>query len=196
MSNHPRPDSGMAAFSQPTRIYMACVNCRAGKIKCISPGNGQPCARFTKRRLECEYLPVPDEQARAGSTTNAGRRSRKQPPPPSTPTPHLPSGSTQAPRSYGGSDRGSPPYPVQGYFPPGPQQSSSQFNPEPTDPARLIEPTRYLANFASTMPRTPRTSILVTNCLAAVAPVCHRDPSKTCKSGLAAMHSTDDVEQW
>ncbi|KAJ7447675.1 hypothetical protein FB451DRAFT_1188202 [Mycena latifolia] len=140
MSTQTRPDSGMAAFTAPRRISMACVKCRAGKVKCISPEDGRPCARCTKRRLECEYLPVPDEQARSGSTTGPRRRSRKQPPPPSAPTPHLPSGSIQAPRGYGGSGRGSPPYPVQGYFPP---QSSSQFNPGTVGPTPMIEPNRY-----------------------------------------------------
>ncbi|KAJ7440740.1 hypothetical protein FB451DRAFT_1191390 [Mycena latifolia] len=66
MSTHTRPDSGIAALTTPRRIAVACVKCRAGKIKCISPGDGQPCARCTKRRLECEYLAVPDQQARDG----------------------------------------------------------------------------------------------------------------------------------
>ncbi|KAJ7476560.1 hypothetical protein FB451DRAFT_1557405, partial [Mycena latifolia] len=104
MSTPTRPDSAMETFTKPTRIYMACVNCRAAKVKCLSSGDGQPCSRCTKKRLECEYLAVPDEQAQSGSTTDSRRRSRK-PPPPSGPTPHVPPGWTQAPPGYGASDR-------------------------------------------------------------------------------------------
>ncbi|KAJ7448328.1 hypothetical protein FB451DRAFT_1187755 [Mycena latifolia] len=61
-------------------------------------------------------------------------------PPPSVTTTHLPPGWTQAPRGYGGSDRGSPPYPVQDCCPP---QSSSQSNPGPVGPTPMIEPNCY-----------------------------------------------------
>ncbi|KAJ7447677.1 hypothetical protein FB451DRAFT_1188205 [Mycena latifolia] len=132
MSTNPRPDSGMAAVTAPRRISMACVKCRAGKVK-----------------VGLGFYPasLPDDQARSGSTTDAGRCSRKQPPPPSAPMKKNRTKSklqqllySTASRGYGGSDRGGTPYPVQGYFPP---QSSSQFNPGPVGPTPVIEPNRY-----------------------------------------------------
>ncbi|KAJ7438974.1 hypothetical protein FB451DRAFT_1192352 [Mycena latifolia] len=139
MSTHTQPDSAMAAFIQPRRIYMACVNCRAGKVKYISPGDDQPCARCTNRRLECEYLAVPKGQPQSGSTTDGRRRSRK-PPPPSGPTLHMPPGWTQASQGCGASDRGNPPQPSQGFSPP---QTASQFNPGPSVPTPMSQPNRY-----------------------------------------------------
>ncbi|KAJ7476636.1 hypothetical protein FB451DRAFT_1173505 [Mycena latifolia] len=139
MSAHTRPDSAMAAVAKPRRIPMACVNCRAGKIRCISIENGQPCARCTKRRLECEYLAVPDEQALSGSTTDGRRRSRK-PPPPSGPPSHMAPGWTQAPQGYGESGRGNQPQPSQDFFRP---QIASQFNPDPGVPGPMTQPNRY-----------------------------------------------------
>ncbi|KAJ7677635.1 hypothetical protein B0H17DRAFT_111079 [Mycena rosella] len=42
------------------RVYIACLNCRKRKIKCLSE-NSDPCARCIKMGLHCEYLPVADE---------------------------------------------------------------------------------------------------------------------------------------
>ncbi|KAJ7478947.1 hypothetical protein FB451DRAFT_1172075 [Mycena latifolia] len=147
MSTHTRPDSAMATLTKATRIYMACVNCRAGKVKvgfyaapCISSGDGQPCARCTKKRLECEYLAVPNEQARSGTTSDSGRRSRRQPPAPSAPASHMSAGWTQAPHGYQASPRGSQPQPNPGF---GPPQTASQCNPSPSVSAPIIQPNRY-----------------------------------------------------
>ncbi|KAJ7476588.1 hypothetical protein FB451DRAFT_1173454 [Mycena latifolia] len=132
----------MATFTKPTRIYMACMNCRAGKVKCLSSGDGQPCARCTKRSLECEYLTVPNEQARSGTTSDSGRRSRKQPPAPSAPASHMSPGWTQAPAGYGASSRGSQPQPSQVFHPP---HTASQGNPGPGVPNRYLPQPQHFA---------------------------------------------------
>ncbi|KAJ7085127.1 hypothetical protein B0H15DRAFT_802083 [Mycena belliarum] len=67
MSNYPRPAPAMEAFTQPRRIYIACLNCRARKVKCISPEDGTSCARCTKKGVQCEYLAVPEEHARSAA---------------------------------------------------------------------------------------------------------------------------------
>ncbi|KAJ7467648.1 hypothetical protein FB451DRAFT_1178016 [Mycena latifolia] len=125
MSTHTRPDSAMAAFTKPRRIHMACVNCRAGKTRCVSPDDGQPCARCTKRNLDCEYLTVPDEESRAGFVPDAGRRSRKRLPLPSAPAPHMATEWTQALQDSRASDTRSSPQPSQGFDTP---PTASQFN--------------------------------------------------------------------
>ncbi|KAJ7456128.1 hypothetical protein FB451DRAFT_1277046 [Mycena latifolia] len=141
MSTHTRPDSAMEAFTQPRRIYIACVNCRARKVKCISPEDGQPCARCTKKRIECEYLAVPEEQARSSSTAPGGQRSGKHPPRPSASTPQMPPAWAQAPPGYGGSNRGNPQHSGQGYYP----QNASQYHAVPGGPPPMTQPDRYPA---------------------------------------------------
>ncbi|KAJ7454234.1 hypothetical protein FB451DRAFT_1184989 [Mycena latifolia] len=55
------------------RVYIACLNCRKRKIKCMTEETDQkPCARCSRHGLKCEYLPVADEQTQSG--TPKGRK--------------------------------------------------------------------------------------------------------------------------
>ncbi|KAJ7238136.1 hypothetical protein B0H12DRAFT_1137904 [Mycena haematopus] len=61
-----------------TRVFLACLNCRKRKIKCLTnDGQETPCDRCVKKGLKCEYSPVADEQERA--THGAGYSSSPRP---------------------------------------------------------------------------------------------------------------------
>ncbi|KAJ6468025.1 hypothetical protein C8R47DRAFT_1078514 [Mycena vitilis] len=53
-------------FTKRTRIYVACVNCRNRKVRCVTvPGSEEiPCKRCTEKGLSCLYLAV----CKSGST--------------------------------------------------------------------------------------------------------------------------------
>ncbi|KAJ7476551.1 hypothetical protein FB451DRAFT_1173414 [Mycena latifolia] len=131
MSTHTRPDSAMATFTKPARMYMACMNCRAGKVKvdilCCPPRDD----------IDLLISVYPRETA---SLARVAPRRGSNPPSPSGPTPHVPAGWTQAPPGYGASGRGSHPQPSQDFFPP---QTASQFTPGPGVPAPMTQPNRY-----------------------------------------------------
>ncbi|KAJ7185160.1 hypothetical protein GGX14DRAFT_608842 [Mycena pura] len=50
------------------RVYIACLNCRKRKTKCITDDDAEekPCKRCVENRLECKYIPVNQEP---GSTS-------------------------------------------------------------------------------------------------------------------------------
>ncbi|KAJ7779408.1 hypothetical protein DFH07DRAFT_794885 [Mycena maculata] len=52
------------------RTIIACLNCRTKKMRCVTteqpPRN--PCARCTRRRIPCEYVSVPEQEAYLAST--------------------------------------------------------------------------------------------------------------------------------
>ncbi|KAJ6597483.1 hypothetical protein DFH09DRAFT_1272188 [Mycena vulgaris] len=54
-------------IQQRRRVYVACLNCRRRKIKCVTAGDQaapqNPCDRCTKRGLSCEYRAVSDASA-------------------------------------------------------------------------------------------------------------------------------------
>ncbi|KAJ7476589.1 hypothetical protein FB451DRAFT_1460771 [Mycena latifolia] len=123
----------MAVFTKPTRIHMACVNCRAGKIKVV-----------ISFYLACDnvYLLASAYPWKTASLVRAALRGgSNQLHPPSAPTPHIPPGWTQAPQGYGASHRG-PPDPNQGLHPP---LIASQLSSGHGVPAPVTLPNRYLA---------------------------------------------------
>ncbi|KAJ7106674.1 hypothetical protein C8R44DRAFT_745141 [Mycena epipterygia] len=72
------------SFNRRRRVYIACLNCRRRKIKCLTEESEQrPCERCIRKGLVCEYLPVADEQAQsAGSNPPPPTQSGFGHPPP------------------------------------------------------------------------------------------------------------------
>ncbi|KAJ7456130.1 hypothetical protein FB451DRAFT_1373002, partial [Mycena latifolia] len=81
MFAHPPPYSATPVVWRIKRAYIACVHCRKRKIKCITPREGQPCERCIKKGLVCDYLPVPEQHARSGSTSHNQEAADYNPPP-------------------------------------------------------------------------------------------------------------------
>ncbi|KAJ7480851.1 hypothetical protein FB451DRAFT_1446945 [Mycena latifolia] len=117
MFAHPPPNSTTPLVWRPKRAYIACVHCRKRKIKCITPREGQPCERCIKKGLICDYLPVPEQQARSGSISH-GQEAADYNPPPST--------SYRAPTWNHSSQEGVPPQLGSAFY--CPPQDDSQFN--------------------------------------------------------------------
>ncbi|KAJ7433996.1 hypothetical protein FB451DRAFT_1195786 [Mycena latifolia] len=55
--NPPEPNPSSASPIRK-RVYLACLNCRKRKIRCIKAGESEPCERCVRRGLQCEYLAV------------------------------------------------------------------------------------------------------------------------------------------
>ncbi|KAJ6535542.1 hypothetical protein B0H19DRAFT_1080014 [Mycena capillaripes] len=59
-----------------TRVFLACLNCRKRKIKCLTVDSEQkPCGRRVRKRLLCEYRTIAEDQeqsASAGATDSYG----------------------------------------------------------------------------------------------------------------------------
>ncbi|KAJ6556998.1 hypothetical protein DFH09DRAFT_548063 [Mycena vulgaris] len=122
MSTHTAPDSTMSLFQKPKRKYVACLNCRNRKIKCISDSEDTPCERCTRRGYLCEYkavCEVSEEQAKAGS--HGGPRPSLS---------YMPTSLNQSSNGPGGSNRGDAPDAVYLYHP-HQNPSSSPFNSGP-----------------------------------------------------------------
>ncbi|KAJ7627942.1 hypothetical protein DFH06DRAFT_1338773 [Mycena polygramma] len=70
-----------AAPYKRTRVFLACLNCRKRKIKCLTEDSEQkPCERCVRKGLLCEYRPVADEgDPSAGIPSGAARPSAGQP---------------------------------------------------------------------------------------------------------------------
>ncbi|KAF8191932.1 hypothetical protein K438DRAFT_1970300 [Mycena galopus ATCC 62051] len=50
-----------------TRVYMACLNCRRRKVKCLTDNSGNPCQHCIRRGILCTYLSIRDEQEHSSS---------------------------------------------------------------------------------------------------------------------------------
>ncbi|KAJ6483273.1 hypothetical protein C8R45DRAFT_931885 [Mycena sanguinolenta] len=83
MSSHSTSQSSSGSFSQKKRIYVACLNCRKRKVKCITPDEQTPCKRCTEKGLECEYVPVCVEREKALFTEEIASLSSHRPGTPS-----------------------------------------------------------------------------------------------------------------
>ncbi|CAK5284675.1 unnamed protein product [Mycena citricolor] len=65
------------------RMPMACVNCRRRKIKCVTSTKqpSAPCERCTKRKLDCEFVPVSESAEQVAphrrSTLGGGKPPRR-----------------------------------------------------------------------------------------------------------------------
>ncbi|KAJ7456150.1 hypothetical protein FB451DRAFT_1183938 [Mycena latifolia] len=118
MFAHPPPNSTEPLARRPKRVYIACVHCRRRKVKCITSQESQPCARCIKKGLKCDYLSVPEQQARSASTTHGQEASDQNPLPP---TPYMASTRNNTPQSYEGN-----PLPSGHLY--RPPQNDSQFN--------------------------------------------------------------------
>ncbi|KAJ6490510.1 hypothetical protein DFH09DRAFT_1338657 [Mycena vulgaris] len=101
------PDSTIPWLMPAKRTYLACLNCRGRKIKCISADETKPCARCAAKSLVCEYMAVSEEQARSLSPTQGRRGSAWNAPPRSTPTPRP--YTPQSPQRYIASTKASAP---------------------------------------------------------------------------------------
>ncbi|KAJ7205020.1 hypothetical protein GGX14DRAFT_397953 [Mycena pura] len=55
----------LSSFAQrrSRRVYIACLNCRKRKTKCVTDDDAdeKPCKRCVENRLECKYIPVDQE---------------------------------------------------------------------------------------------------------------------------------------
>ncbi|KAJ7676652.1 hypothetical protein DFH06DRAFT_1428293 [Mycena polygramma] len=64
MSNRTPSQSTLQDFTKRTRIYVACINCRKRKVRCITTDDSEekPCKRCTEKGLSCSYLAVCEER--------------------------------------------------------------------------------------------------------------------------------------
>ncbi|KAJ7456151.1 hypothetical protein FB451DRAFT_1183939 [Mycena latifolia] len=82
MLAHSPPHPTTLVSRRPKRVYIACVHCRKRKIKCITSRDDQPCQRCKKRGLKCDYVSVPEQQARsASSSVDCGQEVSERNPP-------------------------------------------------------------------------------------------------------------------
>ncbi|KAJ7729760.1 hypothetical protein B0H16DRAFT_1775607 [Mycena metata] len=94
MSVIPPSNPPTSQSSQRKRIYLACVNCRRRKVRCITAGEDTPCQRCVKHGLLCDYVPVSLEREKSLFAIPPGEGSTSTPPstmPPSwsqAPPPH------------------------------------------------------------------------------------------------------------
>ncbi|KAJ6562243.1 hypothetical protein B0H19DRAFT_1259817 [Mycena capillaripes] len=157
-----------------TRVFLACLNCRRRKIKCLTEDSEQnPCERCVRKGLVCEYRPVADDQEHnAGTTHSYERQAAPSAAPASSPYPlgnQRPpqSGNAQYPPSMVyGSTPGSAPYSYGGQqLHPGSSQSYGQpqgYNAPTSGPAspygssaptpQQRSPPGYPANYSANWP--------------------------------------------
>ncbi|KAJ7023076.1 hypothetical protein C8F04DRAFT_1271811 [Mycena alexandri] len=129
MSTIPPSKPAASQSSQRKRIYLACVNCRRRKVRCITTGDSPdtPCQRCVKHGLICDYVPVSLEREKSLFDIPPGEGSN------STHSPTMPPSWSQAPPhngTYGRSNYAPPSVPHfnPGYGQPG---APSQFNSVP-----------------------------------------------------------------
>ncbi|KAJ7664103.1 hypothetical protein B0H17DRAFT_1256557 [Mycena rosella] len=147
MSHQSPSDAALAVFTTRRRVYVACVNCRKRKIRCITAEEApdKPCERCTRKGLTCEYLAVSEERARSpnqmsgreGPTANPARGAR---PNSWAPQPYAGYNAGTGPSPHGSTTHSSPPYynpmtaPPSGYQsiiqPAHRQDSSSHMHPQ------------------------------------------------------------------
>ncbi|KAJ7104886.1 hypothetical protein C8R44DRAFT_746146 [Mycena epipterygia] len=123
------------SFNRRRRVYIACLNCRKRKIKCLNEESLQrPCERCIRKGLICEYIPVANEQAQSAGSN---------PPPPT---------------QFGFGHR--PPAP---YSPPPAVHPAPAFNPTPAyggynGPSNVVQPQQHIPSMAPVLGhhRNPR----------------------------------------
>ncbi|KAJ7433808.1 hypothetical protein FB451DRAFT_1195874 [Mycena latifolia] len=157
MSTHRQPDYAMAAFIQPRRIYMACVNCRAGKVKTTFTEATSALGTYSTHaaRMDSGFSGVRSIGQRKPATAEPGLLPAKTAsqfnPGPSVPTPmtqpnryppksQYPPGGDYIPYNYGGSAFQAP-LPQLGH------PSSNLANQQPAAPEYHSEYQHYFANF-------------------------------------------------
>ncbi|KAJ7779483.1 hypothetical protein DFH07DRAFT_765763 [Mycena maculata] len=116
------PNPVNPVFMKRRRIYVACLNCRRRKIRCIATEETEPCERCTKKKLTCEYMAVSEENAKLGGPHEEHRKSLQRPPSHSTARP----GGVDGEENFRRSNRPNPTNFGSGF---GWQPSSSQFHP-------------------------------------------------------------------
>ncbi|KAJ6572432.1 hypothetical protein DFH09DRAFT_1277392 [Mycena vulgaris] len=174
MSAQLPPDSATPFFIRPRRTYLACLNCRKQKIKCLTAGEDTPCERCTRRGLECEYKAVSEVQANSASPPRGGGEGRRgtvqEPPPPSK---YKPTPGQHPSRGSGGTTRRNPLYSGHSYsvpsgptpmYPgnnPTPQAQflagghSAQYNYAATNPAAIQSTPMYQGTHPPSQPQFP-----------------------------------------
>ncbi|KAJ7150055.1 hypothetical protein C8R43DRAFT_1107462 [Mycena crocata] len=60
-------------FELPKRVPIACANCRARKIKCITESQYEACMRCHHNGFVCEYVPT-DKQSRSAQKASGGSK--------------------------------------------------------------------------------------------------------------------------
>ncbi|KAJ7062466.1 hypothetical protein C8F01DRAFT_99275 [Mycena amicta] len=90
--------------SRRTRVYVACLNCRKRKTKCITDSTAdKPCMRCVQQGLKCTYAPIDH----ADSVSTSGPSSSQQSNPPySNPFTAAPTSGQQYTEHYGGVAQG------------------------------------------------------------------------------------------
>ncbi|KAJ7113386.1 hypothetical protein C8R44DRAFT_881707 [Mycena epipterygia] len=65
MSKSSTPSTSFSAFTKRRRAYIACLNCRQRKIKCmtVSDSDNSPCTRCAQKGLTCHYITVPESES-------------------------------------------------------------------------------------------------------------------------------------
>ncbi|KAJ7142323.1 hypothetical protein C8R44DRAFT_725690 [Mycena epipterygia] len=109
MSRQNRPDSNLASFKEPTRAYIACVNCRQRKLKCIKAEESlkKPCKRCAQKGLDCEYISVADQHTYSSSQTSGKEEMIPNPTQSPAPTPYMPV-QYPSPQTYGANSGATP----------------------------------------------------------------------------------------
>ncbi|KAJ7061887.1 hypothetical protein C8F01DRAFT_1083265 [Mycena amicta] len=100
--------------SRRTRVYVACLNCRKRKTKCITDSTAdKPCMRCVQQGLKCTYAPIDHGD---GASTSGSSSSQQRAPPYSNPFAPAPASAQQYSEHYGGVAQGSG-MPGHGYVP-------------------------------------------------------------------------------
>ncbi|KAJ7677134.1 hypothetical protein DFH06DRAFT_1429284 [Mycena polygramma] len=122
MSTRAPSQSTLQDFTKRARIYVACVNCRKRKVRCITIDNCEetPCKRCTEKGLLCSYLAVCEERDNPA----------QNPPPPSQRWNQGPRSSSSARSAAYGRQKPSQYPPIHGQPPS--QSANSRFNPSPS----------------------------------------------------------------
>ncbi|KAJ7048738.1 hypothetical protein C8F01DRAFT_1379474 [Mycena amicta] len=86
--------------SRRTRVYVACLNCRKRKTKCMTDATAdKPCTRCVKHGLQCTYAPIDHDNGVSASGQSSSQQSTA---PHSNPFALAPTSSQQHSGQYGG----------------------------------------------------------------------------------------------
>ncbi|KAJ7110824.1 hypothetical protein C8R43DRAFT_1159992 [Mycena crocata] len=101
MSTSPAPETASKSPMKRRRAFVACVECRKRKIKCVtlSDDDDRPCTRCALKNIQCEFQPISEHDSsssRPVPSVHGAQHWDTQPP-----TPHS---AGLYPPSYGGYD--------------------------------------------------------------------------------------------
>ncbi|KAJ7143985.1 hypothetical protein C8R44DRAFT_864984 [Mycena epipterygia] len=69
MSKSSTPSASSNTFIKRRRTYIACLNCRQRKIKCVTPSDADyaPCTRCAQKGVPCQFIAVPEYDSPSSS---------------------------------------------------------------------------------------------------------------------------------